>query len=161
MTLGGTEAGELRKQQQSSYSNANLTGPFVLYSQGYDFTSGSVTGYYSQVFQGSGNGASGATINESYSNDTGTYKVGNANGAATATFDSSYPGRATVATSGGGTTYFFGTNLAAEMSSGSAEWGWTEAQTQTTFTYAAEAGNYMFGKITLLEETANGNTGDL
>jgi hypothetical protein len=159
-TSDGTEAGELRKQQQSSYSNSNFKGPFVLYSQGFDFTGGSVSGYYAQVFQGTGDGAGSVTINESYSNDSGTFKSGNSNGTVTVTFDSSHPGRATIAT-GGGTVYFYfyGNNLAAEMSAGSAEWGWIEAQTQTTFTYAAEAGSYMFGKLPLMEEAANGNAG--
>src|SRR5208283_138887 len=159
-TLDGTESGELRKQQQVSYSNANLAGPFVLYMQGYDFNGASVNGYYAQVFQGSGNGAGTATINESYSNDTGTYKVGHSNGAVTVTFDTSHPGRATVAAGGGtGYLYFYGTNLAAEMSPGVAEWGWMEAQTQTTFTFDAQAGSYMFGKIPVLEEGADGNVG--
>lgn len=156
----GTEAGELRKQQQSSYSNANLTGPFVLYGQGYDFSGGTVSGYYAQVFQGTGSGAGSVTINESYKDDDGTYKTGNGNGTVDVTFDSSNPGRATVATkSGTGYLYFFGTNLAVEMSSGAAEWGWVEAQTESTFTDAAVAGSYMEGKIALLEESANGNIG--
>jgi hypothetical protein len=156
----GTEAGELRKQQQSSYSNANLTGPFVLYMQGFDFTGTSVSGLYTKVLQGTGNGTSGATMNASFANDSGTYKVDHGLGAVTVTFDSSHPGRATVAANGGtGYLYFYGTNLAAEISPGNAEWGWIEAQTQTTFTFASQAGSYMFGKIPLIDEGGHGNVG--
>ena len=116
-----------------------------------------MSGFYAKVMQGTGNAAGTATINASFADDSGTYKVDHGLGAVTVTFDSSHLGRATVATNGGtGYLYFYGTNLAAEMSPGNAEWGWLEAQTQTTFTFASEAGSYMFGKLTLTDEGAHG-----
>ena len=147
------QAGDMRKQLQTSYSGANLNAPFVLYTRGYEYSNGSVSGYLSMVLQGSGNGAGNFTVNQSYNDSNGTYQVGQENGGPiTVTFDSSYPGRATFSTGGSGTgyLYFFNNNTAFEMDSNSGDEpdsGWMEAQSQTTFTDAAVAGTYMMGKL--------------
>jgi hypothetical protein len=174
-TTTGTQAGEMRKQQQSSYSAANLNGPFVLYNQGYEYNaigvSSSVWGYESKVYQGTGNGTGGLTINLSYEDWNGTYSVGTDTGAVSLTFDSSNPGRVTfVGSYSTGRLYLFNTNQAFEMevanpnsitttpySVGS---GWMEAQTQTTFTDAAVAGNYMEGQLPLMQTGQIGSIGE-
>ena len=65
-----------------------------------------------------------------------------------------HPGRATFQSSSGTTyLYLFNNNSAFEMSvadNGSLDSGWLEPQTQTTFTNAALAGNYLFGNLPLL-----------
>jgi hypothetical protein len=162
----GVQAGDMRKQQQTSYSGANLDGPFVVYSQGYVYKS--EVGYTSMVLQGAGDGKGNMTINQSYQNNNGDYKVGDAAGGPIAvTFDHSNPGRVTFSTgTGAGYLYLFNNNagffLDLDNSDGnSLQTGWTEAQTQTTFTDAAVAGNYMLGQLPLMNVTQNGNVGEL
>jgi hypothetical protein len=164
----GLNAGEMRTQQQATYSKANLSGPFVLYSNAYEYSNGSISGYDSSVFRGTGNGAGGLTINQSYSDKNGTYKVGGENGGPFAvTFDATYPGRVTFTPPSSTDLiflYFFNTNSALELDlngKGYLETGWIEPQTQTTFTNAAFAGNYMLGEMPRLVANANGNVGEL
>ncbi len=161
------QAGDMRKQMQTTYSGANLNAPFVLYTQGYEYSNGSVSGYLSMVLQGRGNGAGNFTVNQSYNDSNGTYQVGQENGGPIAlTFDSSYPGRATFSTGGSGTgyLYFFNNNTAFEMDSDSGDEpdsGWMEAQSQTTFTDAALAGSYMTGKLPATSQGENDNIGEV
>ncbi len=151
------QSGDMRKQQQTSYSAANFDGAAVLYSQAYQYQN-SAYSYYSSVYQVSGNGAGGLTVNQSYNDNAGTYGVGNEKGGtATVTFDTSNPGRATF--SPGSDTaylYFFNNNSALYVDfNGSEGWlesGWLEPQSQTTFTDAAVAGNYMFGAMPVVME---------
>jgi hypothetical protein len=165
---GGMQSGDMRTQQQASYSAANLAGPFVLYMLAYDgYSNGTVSGYDSSVFQGTGDGSGGMTINQSYDDNNGTYKVGKENGGPiAATFDSSNPGRATFsAGSAPAYLYFFDNNSAffidfSGNNGGYLEPGWMEPQTQTTFTNAAVAGNYLFGQLPRIEPTSNGNVGE-
>jgi hypothetical protein len=165
---GGMQSGDMRTQQQASYSAANLAGPFVLYMLAYDgYSNGTVSGYDSSVFQGTGDGSGGMTINQSYDDNNGTYKVGKENGGPiAATFDSSNPGRATFsAGSAAAYLYFFDNNSAffidfSGNNGGYLEPGWMEPQTQTTFTNAAVAGNYLFGQLPRIEPTSNGNVGE-
>ena len=94
----GEQAGNMRVQQQASNSGATVTGPFVLYMRGAEFNAsgGMPSGFYANVFQGTGDGEGNMTINQSYTNNSGVYSAGNSNGGPTAlTFDSSHPGRAT------------------------------------------------------------------
>jgi len=163
----GLQAGEVRKQQQATYSATNLNGAFVLHSQGFDFdTNSNVTGYYAQVFQASGDGAGNITLNQIYRDDAaigaqnGTYTASNG-GSNPVTFDSTNPGRATVGGGANAYLYLYGTNLAFEMSTGSAEWGMIEAQTLSTFTDAAIAGNYMLGQVPILEPDNGTSVGEL
>jgi len=164
----GLQAGNVRKQQQGSYSGANLSGAFVLYMQGYDFDSpgsSTVSGYYSSVFQGTGSGSGNMTINQSYQDDNGTYKVGDANGGPIAvTFDSSNPGRSSfVPGAGTGYLYFFNNNQAMEMdidSNGAMESGWMEAQSGT-FTPAGVAGTYMLGQMPSLGVNMDSGVGQI
>ncbi len=163
----GEQAGMMRAQLQASTSGATVSGPFVFYARGAEFNTGAGTpsGFYSNVFQGSGDCAGNITINQSYTNNGGAYTAGKSNGGPIAlTFDSSNPGRATF-TSASGTTYLylFNTNSAVEMSvgdNGSLDSGWLEPQTQTAFTDAALAGNYLFGELPLLNILPTGYVGE-
>jgi hypothetical protein len=163
----GVQAGDMRTQQQTSYSDANLSGPFVMYAQGYRMDNGSPSRHDSQVSQVTGNGAGGLTLNQSYMDDNGTYSVGNANGGPVAlTFDSTYAGRVTFPGDTGHTSYlyFYDNSSALYMdlgSSGYLQTGWVEPQTQTTFTDAALAGNYLFGQLSPMQATQHGNVGEL
>jgi hypothetical protein len=161
----GTSVGNMRTQQQASYSAANLNGNFVLYEQGYEFSSGVYSGSYAQVFQGAGNGAGNLTINESYQDDNGTFSNGNANSTLPVTFDATNPGRVTFAAGGSssGFLYMYDNNSAFIMTangSGDADAGSIEPQTQTTFTDAAVAGNYMLGGLPPESPQASGSVGE-
>jgi hypothetical protein len=164
----GVASGDMRKQQQSANTAAALlSGSSVLYSQRFDGnSSGIVTGYGSSVYQLSGTGTGTATVNASYDDDQGTYTAGGENGQTVAvTLDSTNPGRATFSPGGGGDSaffYFFGPGSAFYLdlngSNHNLQTGWLEAQTQTTFTNAAVAGDYLLGK---LGGTINDATGEL
>jgi hypothetical protein len=162
----GEQAGNARTQQQASASGASLSGPFVLYLRGAEFSGGGAPlGYYATVSVGSGDGAGNLTINQSYTDDSGSYSSGNANaGPAALTFDSAHPGRASLQSAGGTSYfYFFNTNSALEMSmqnNGSFDSGWLESQTQATFTGAALAGNYAMGNLALLSGDSMDTTGE-
>ena len=136
------------------YSAASIAGPFVLYMRGAEFNNRGNTpsGFYSDVFQGTGDGAGNMTINQSYTDDAGVYSAGNSNGGPVAlTFDSAHPGRATFqSASGTSYLYLFNNTSAFEMGvgdNGSLDSGWLESQTQTAFTNTALAGNYLFGEM--------------
>jgi hypothetical protein len=171
LTGEGVMAGNIRKQQQTSYSGANLNGPFVLYADGMEFnnsSSSTPTGYYSEVFQSTADGAGNMTVNASYMNDNGTYTSGQANGGPiTLTFDPANPGRATL-TPGDSTVYlyFFNNKNAFEMivnNSGAIESGWAEPQIQPStlpFTDAYIAGTYLFGQMPGMDSGAKGNVGE-
>jgi hypothetical protein len=163
----GEQAGNMRTQQQASYSGASVSGPFVLYMRGAEFNSSGSTpsGYYAHVFVGAGDGAANMAINQSYTDDTGVYSVGQSNsGPFALTFDSVHPGRATLASASGTTyLYLFNTGSAFEMSvgdNGSLDSGWLESQTQTSFTYAALTGNYLLGELPLLSGLSSGSVGE-
>jgi hypothetical protein len=159
----GVVDGYMRTQQQSSYTGANLDGNFVLYWQGYGYKNGSVAGYGITLLQGTGDGAGNFTINQSYDDSNGAYSVGSEVGGPIAmTFDSSNPGRVYFSP-GGGTIYmyFFNDNNAFFLmlnggSPSSLDTGWMESQTQTTFTNAALAGNYLFGQLPLMIPAMSG-----
>jgi hypothetical protein len=164
----GLLAGDLRTQQQSSYSAANLDGAAVLYGQAYDgYNGSSVTGYDSQAFQVNGNGAGTLTVNQSYDNKQGTYTASAENNATVSiTFDSANPGRATFSPGGGGESgylYFFNTNNAFYLdlnTSAYLETGWLEPQSGT-FTNAGLAGTYMIGKLPPISANTNDSAGEL
>jgi hypothetical protein len=163
----GEQAGNMRAQQQASTTGATVSGPFVFYAHGAEFNTSSSTpsGFYSNVFQGSGDGDGNITINQSYTNADGVYTAGLLNGSVAAlTFDPNNPGRATF-NSASGTTYLYlyNTNSAVEISvgvNGSLDSGWMEPQTQTSFTGAALAGNYLFGELPLLNILPTGYVGE-
>ncbi len=148
-TAGGVMAGDVRRQK----SAANLKGPFVLYHQGYEDKNGVLTGYYSQLLQGSGDGAGNITINQSYTDSAavgakiGSYTVGGANGKSAVTFDSAVPGRVTLSTPNNGTRYLYlwDDNFAFEvgMDSTGMDSGVMEDQSQTSFKDATLTGTYM------------------
>jgi len=124
------------------------------------------SGYYADLFQGTGDGVGNMTINQSYKNDAGVYSAGNSNGGPTAlTFDSAHPGRATFQSASGTTyLYLFNNSSAFEMGvgdNGSIESGWLEAQTQTTFTNDALAGNYLLGDLSLMNIEPTSSVGVL
>jgi len=164
----GEQAGNMRTQQQASYSAASLAGPFVLYMRGAEFNSSGNTpsGFYSDVLQGTGDGAGNMTINQSYTDDTGVYSAGNSNGGPIAlAFDPVHPGRTTFQAASGTTyLYLFNSSSAFEMGvkdNGSLDSGWLESQTQTSFTNAALAGNYLYGDLSLLNIEPTSSVGEL
>lgn len=163
----GEEAGNMRAQRQASYSGASINGPFVLYARGAEFNSSGSTpsGYYSHIFQGAGDGVGNVAINQSYTDDAGVYSAAKSIGGPFAlTFDPVHPGRATLATSSGTTyLYLFNAGSAFAMSvgdNGALDSGWLEAQTQTSFTYAALTGNYLVGELPLLSGSSTGSVGE-
>jgi hypothetical protein len=164
----GEQSGNLRTRQLTSYSGASLDGPFVFYLRGAEFggsaSGNDPSGYYADVFEGTGDGAGNLTINQSYINDNGAYSAGSLNGGPAAlTFDSVNPGRATLQlNSGTEFLYLFNTNSAFAVSvkdSGAVDSGWLEPQTQTVFTDAALAGGYLSGELPLLSAEAEANAG--
>jgi hypothetical protein len=165
---GGAEAGEVRKQLQTSYSAASMNGPFVSYSQGFRFSNGSSTpsATASAVFQGTGS-SSGFTINASYENNGGQYYVNQAvGGPIVPTYDKTNVGRATWNSGNeNGYMYLFNSRssvfLNFEPSSGAFDVGWGEPQTQTTFTDAAIAGTYVLGELPRPVWDSNDNVGEV
>jgi hypothetical protein len=162
------QSADVRKQQQATYSGANLSGPFVLYTQAYGGS-----GYGSEIMQGTGNGVVSAgtgsiTINQNYKDNNGTYSVGtDTGGPINVNFDAANPGRVTFSPGGSDSLYlyFFSDNSAFMMdfsanNSAYLETGWMEPQTQTTFTYTAVAGTYLFGQLPRPEPASNGNAGE-
>jgi hypothetical protein len=164
----GEQAGNMRKQQQASWTASNLSGPFVLYTRGAEFnSSGSEpSGFYTHLFQGAGDGAGSMTINQSYANDAGVYSAGQSNGSPIAiNFDPAHPGRAIFPLAGGTTyLYLFNNNIAFTMSveeNGSLDSGMMEPQTQTSFTNSALAGNYLFSNLAQLNIEPSSTVGIL
>jgi hypothetical protein len=161
---GGIQDGDVRTQQQSTYSGANMNGNFVLYWQSYGYQNGSIAGYGISLLQGTGDGAGNFTINQSYDNNNGSFVPGHETGGPiAASFDASNPGRVWFSPDSGSTIYeyFFDNNSAFFLSfnSGSPSslsTGWIEPQTQTTFTDAALAGNYLLGQLPLMIPTMSG-----
>jgi len=167
---GGVQSGDVRKQQQTTYSATNLDGSFVVYSQGFEYSGGSVWGYDSSVVQGTGTGAGGMTIEQNYQDADGTFKNGGSVIGTTlpVTFDSSNPGRATASPGGDSFfLYFFDTNSALQLDwngGGNPSYlatGWMEPQTQTTYTNAALAGNYLLGQLHVMQAVQDDATGEL
>ncbi|MGD0800267.1 MAG: IPT/TIG domain-containing protein [Terracidiphilus sp.] len=163
----GEQSGNMRPQQQASYSGASIDGPYVLYLRGAEFSNGvgAPSGFYAGVFRGTGDGAGNFTVNQSYTNDDGVYSSGKSTGGPTAlTFDPDNPGRATFSSASGTTyLYLFNSNTGFEMSvksNGSVDSGWLEPQTQMAFTDAALAGNYLSGELPLLNWQATGSVGE-
>jgi hypothetical protein len=164
----GEQAGDMRIQQQASYSGSSIAGPFVLYLRGAEFNSRGNTpsGFYSDLFQGTSDGAGNLTINQSYTDNAGVYAAGKSNGGPAAlAFDPAHPGRATFQSVTGTTyLYLFNNTSAFEMGvgdNGSLDSGWLEPQTQTAFTNAALAGNYLFGNLSLLNIEPTSSVGVL
>ncbi len=153
---GGVQAGQLRKQQQSSYSISNMEGNAVMYIQGVFFggSGTTATGYYSEVYQVSGD-SNGVTLNQTYLDANGTYTASQKPvGPAPVTFGN-VPGRASI--SSGPVFYLYDNGSGFEItanSSGSGglsnpiESGAMEPQTQTT-----ASGDYMEGRLAPLNPT--------
>jgi hypothetical protein len=174
----GLGSGELYKQQLASYSVANVNGPFVLSQTGYDIdNTNTITGHFSEIFQGTGNGSGTVTINASFRdeapvNNQGTFTSGNSNGASPITATDTL-GRMTVSTgyTPPGTTvlYFYNANAAVMLDSGTHDGtnynlgvGSVESQTAASnFTYNAFAGSYLFGHTMSLYRDASDSSGVL
>jgi hypothetical protein len=162
----GVQSGDVRTQQQTSYSNSSFNGSAVLYGQAYEGTSGAISGYDSFIYQFSGNGAGAGTVNQSYDDSNGKYDVGKENGPGPAiTFDSANPGRATFSPgTDSGFLYFYDTNSAfyLDLNGGGSpnflESGWFLPQTQTTFTNAALAGTYLTANMN--EKSGDASVGE-
>jgi hypothetical protein len=163
----GEQAGNMRRQQQTTYSAANVDGPFVLYTRGAEFSGSGNTpsGFYANIFEATGSGTGSLTVRHSYGDDDGTYSATNSSSTPMAlTFDSNYSGRARFASANGTTyLYLFDQNSGFAMNvqmNGSLDSGWLENQTQTAFTNATLAGNYLFGELSLLNLQSNGDIGE-
>jgi hypothetical protein len=169
-------SGEIRKQlQTANTAPVLLNGSSILYGQGYEISGGSVSGYKSNVYQVSGTGNGHLNVNASYDDDAGAYSAGSENGqTVTVTFYSANPGRATFSPgSDSAFLYFFNAGVEGGGGAGSAfyldsnsstgylETGWLESQTQTTFTNAALAGDYLLGKLPPMGATNNDAVGEL
>lgn len=171
----GLGSGEMYKQQQASYSVANVNGAFVLSQTGYDIdNTNAITGYFSEIFQGTGNGSGTATINASFMdeaplNGKGTFTTGNASGATSVTATDTW-GRMEVNTgytSGKTVMYLYNTNAAVMLDSGTHDGtnynlgvGDIVSQTGTSnFTDNAFAGGYVFGHSMSLYQYANDSSG--
>jgi hypothetical protein len=165
------QAGDGRLQQQSANTAAVLlNGSSVLYSQGFEYSSGSVSGYNSSVYQINGASSStyagSLTVNASYDDEQSTYKVGNENGQSPAvTFDSSHLGRATFSPgSDSAIFYFFGPGSAFYLDlNGTNHYlatGWLESQSGT-FTDTGIAGTYLLGKLPPIVWNSNDAMGEL
>jgi hypothetical protein len=172
----GLVSGDVRIQQQTANTKAVLLdNSAVLYSVAYDgYSGGSVTGYDTSVFQISGDGSGTLTVHESYENDGGDYKAGNANNQQVSiALDGTYAGRATFTPpSGSGISdsaylYFFNASdafyLELNGSNSYLETGWLEAQTATSadFTDTAMAGTYMMGDMSALSSGQNNHAGEI
>jgi len=164
---GGLQWGTLNRQTAKSYTSAILDGPFVTQGQGYEITDNSKSGDLSYLDQGTADGAGNLTINQSYMNTSGSYQSGQQNGQTAAlTFDSSNPGRATFTPSAGGFGFLYvssknqGQELIFNPKNGYLESGVIANQTQTTFTDAALAGNYLHAPQAILEPTEYIITGE-
>jgi hypothetical protein len=168
------QSGDVRKQLVTSFGTTTYTNsPAVTYEQGFGYSNPSAPGYYSLVIRGTsgstGNGVSTGTVDQMYQDSNGTYQAGGdaIGSTSTTTFDTNNPGRATITVSGSTDTmigYFFNTGSAFQFDfNGSQSYlatGWTEPQTETTFTYAAVAGTYLFGGLPQMEPGSNGNVGE-
>ena len=147
----GVLSGQMRTQQQTAYANTSFSGAAVLYGQGVEYSNSSASGADSLIYQVSGNGAGTLTVNQSYDDNDGSYKVGKENaGTLAVAFDSTNPGRATFSPGGDSAfLYFYDTNSAfyLDLNGGGSpsflESGFLSPQTQTTFTDAALAGTYL------------------
>jgi Putative Ig domain len=155
-----TLVGELRTQQQSSWSAADASGPFVVYTEGSDITSSNgsflISGDYSQIVQASADGQGNVTIHRTFRNDSGTYSNSANTTSATLGFDSANPGRATLVLGNAtASLYFFDNNQAFQLASstGSIELGVMQSQTETTFSSSALIGTYNIGRIAPVESS--------
>jgi len=162
---GGMQVGDVRTQQQTSYSSTNLNGSAVLYSRGYEYSNGNVSGYDTFILQGSSSGTGTFMVNQSYQDSDGIYTPGKENGTAVPiAFDPNYPGRATYSPGGDSSfLYFYDNNSAFELdlngSDGYLETGSMEPQTQNVFSNTALAGNYLYGRMTPMTEDKSDESG--
>jgi hypothetical protein len=169
------QSGDIRKQLNiSTYTAANVTGPYVSYAQGIEYVDGSLSGYDSGIQQMTGNAAGVLTINQGYADEGGTYQVGKENGGTiTVNFDSNNPGRATLTggfpdtmiaymyNTGSGFFMDFDTKVKSGNTQNYLQTAWMEPQSEATFTYAAVAGDYLMGQLPLTEPGTNGNVGEV
>jgi hypothetical protein len=163
----GLFAGDVRTQQQTSYTAANMNGNFVFYEHGFDYTNLAVSGYYSEIWQGAGDGAGLLTINASYMDNDGTYSTGFMNVTITNLgflCCNQDPGRAFFY--GYDILYLYDNNsaffMAMDPSTGNSDWGWIEPQTATSadFTDSALAGTYMMGEMPSMQATQSSKAGE-
>jgi hypothetical protein len=167
------QSADVRKQIVTSYATETYSNsPFVTYEQGFGY-SDSAYSYYSMVVQGTGsatgNGVATGTVGQIYQDNNNVYSAGQGIGStSTTTFDSTNPGRATVAVSGSSDTmiaYYFNEGSAFQFDFNGSEsylaTGWTEPQTQTTFTDAKVGGDYLLGSMAVMKEEKNAMVGEL
>jgi len=165
------QSADVRKQIVTSYTG-NSTGSYVTYEQGYMLLTDYTYTYYSMLVQASSSGSNVSTVNQMYQDNNGIYKAGGSDIGATSTitFDQTAGnnGRATIAVSGSSDTmvaYYFNTGSAFDFDYNSGQnylaTGWTEPQTQTTFTDAKVGGDYLIGSLPLMKADKGAMLGEL
>jgi hypothetical protein len=164
------QSADVRKQLVTSYTG-NATGSYVTYEQGYMLDGDYTYTYYSMIVQASSSGSNVATVNQMYQDNNGSYKAGGSDigSTSTTTFDQTAgnAGRATIAVSGSTDTmiaYYYNTGSAFQLDyNGNDNYlatGWTEPQTQTTFTDAAVAGKYLLGSMQRMQAVQDDTAGE-
>ena len=129
LSSSGLLVGQVRSQQQGTYSAANLNGPFVLYESAATVPVASgAQGYFTNLMQGTGDGAGNLTIQTSAMNQNG--QAGSiTNGTSAVSISSN--GRVAL---GSGWLYLYDNNQAIlldnalNQGSQNAGLGWLEAQ---------------------------------
>jgi hypothetical protein len=165
------QSADVRKQIVTSYTG-NATGSYVTYEQGYMLLTDYTYTYYSMIVQASSSGSNVATVNQMYQDNNGSYKAGGSDigSTSTTTFDQTAGnnGRATVVVSGSTDTmvaYYFNTGSAFQFdyngNENFLETGWTEPQTQTTFTDAKVGGDYLLGPVPIMSADKSATLGEI
>jgi hypothetical protein len=148
----GTQAGRMQTQLQPSFSAANLNGPSVISVQGLGYANNTLSAAYSDVIQGVGS-AGNYTYNQFFEDYNGNFSSNPTGTPYAVTFDPANPGRATSSPGTNAYYYLYDTNQGFVMhvsgagtANGSADAGWIENQSQTSFSNSTVAGNYLLGQ---------------
>jgi hypothetical protein len=161
----GFMSGNVRKQLQTSYSNASLNGPFVAYENSAQYSGSplALTDASSFLMQATGT-STGFTANWAYSDEA----VPGGSGTLTSQLPITLPvafasnGRATIVQSNG-TLYFYfydkNSALLLDTTGGSLGLGWVENQTATSGT--SITGSYVLSKLPALNPNSSDSDGML
>lgn len=159
ITTSGLLVGQLRSQQQSTYSAGNLNGPFVLYESAATVPAASGTpGYFTNLMQGTSDGAGNVTIQASVMNENGQ-AANTSNGTHSVSVASN--GRLAL---GSSWLYLYDTNQAvlldgaSNLASQNVGLGWLEAQSAIA---PSTAGQYFTGSTSSFDPGMSSQSGIL